>query len=333
MNLIDKILLKENINHLAFLFEEVKQDITETEEFKAWFGDSKVVDGNGKPLVVYHGTGSEFEKFDKTKIGKNFRQSEGVGFFFSASMRKANRYADSFRDINRLVDVYLKIENPLIKTTTNESPADYFDHNTEMTNETWETSERDGVYVMTDERKHDGIIIRGGGDDDLYIVFEPNQIKSVNNKGTFDSVSDNITEEVESNSLESEARKYDSFEEFKAYGFDVILKDLKGIERDTIVIIPTEKVEIKWKEDYDNALETAKKEYNPKTAEPVDLIYDFKKDKYILDDGHNRYVSAQRNNQPIRGVINHIEGNLEELEELYNKERDITLTDIWNNSR
>ncbi|MBE3122210.1 MAG: transglycosylase SLT domain-containing protein, partial [Thermoplasmata archaeon] len=33
-----------------------KEDQTKTEAFKKWFGDSKVVDDNGEPLVVYHGT-------------------------------------------------------------------------------------------------------------------------------------------------------------------------------------------------------------------------------------------------------------------------------------
>lgn len=40
---------------------EGKQDITQTPAFKKWFGNSKVVDENGKPLVVYHG--SEDEKY------------------------------------------------------------------------------------------------------------------------------------------------------------------------------------------------------------------------------------------------------------------------------
>ena len=31
--------------------------------FKNWFGDSKVVDADGKPLVVYHGTNSDFSAF------------------------------------------------------------------------------------------------------------------------------------------------------------------------------------------------------------------------------------------------------------------------------
>jgi hypothetical protein len=35
--------------------EQTKTTQTETPEFKKWFGDSKVVDESGKPLIVYHG--------------------------------------------------------------------------------------------------------------------------------------------------------------------------------------------------------------------------------------------------------------------------------------
>jgi hypothetical protein len=34
---------------------------TETPEFKEWFDDSKVVDSEGKPLVMNHGTNAEFD--------------------------------------------------------------------------------------------------------------------------------------------------------------------------------------------------------------------------------------------------------------------------------
>lgn len=37
--------------------------LTSTAAFKRWFGDSKVVDANGNPLVVYHGTPNEFSMF------------------------------------------------------------------------------------------------------------------------------------------------------------------------------------------------------------------------------------------------------------------------------
>ena len=48
--------------------------LVRTPEFKAWFGDwendpqnaSKVVDENGEPMVVYHGTNEKFTKFSKS---------------------------------------------------------------------------------------------------------------------------------------------------------------------------------------------------------------------------------------------------------------------------
>jgi len=130
-------------------------------------------------------------------------------------------------------------------------------------------------------------------------------------------------------SLQEEAQKYRDVEEFKARGFDAILKALRGVERDTEVIVPTEDIDVIWKDDYDNAQETAREEYDPETAPPVELIYDIKTGRYKLDDGHNRLVSAQRNNQPIKGVITKIDGNLEELAELYEKETGVSLGDIW----
>ena len=34
------------------------------DNFQKWFFGSKVVDANGEPLVVYHGTGKKFSKFN-----------------------------------------------------------------------------------------------------------------------------------------------------------------------------------------------------------------------------------------------------------------------------
>ena len=48
-------------------------DQTETKQFKRWFGDSKVVDRDGEPLVVYHATDADFTVFDRDKLGKNRR--------------------------------------------------------------------------------------------------------------------------------------------------------------------------------------------------------------------------------------------------------------------
>lgn len=62
--------------------------------FKKWFGDSKVVDENGNPLVVYHGTANDFKVFDKDKVGDNYRYSGDKSFFFTQKERTAKNYAE-----------------------------------------------------------------------------------------------------------------------------------------------------------------------------------------------------------------------------------------------
>ena len=65
---------------------------TETPEFKAWFGDSKVVGADGKPLVVYHGTSADVSAFDLSKSGA-FGENFGRVAFFSSDPAVAGSYA------------------------------------------------------------------------------------------------------------------------------------------------------------------------------------------------------------------------------------------------
>jgi hypothetical protein len=76
-----------------------------TPSFKAWFGDwekgegSKVVDSNGEPLLVYHGTGNKFDEFDKALRGETTgRSTTGEfdsenAFFFSNNKNVSFNYA------------------------------------------------------------------------------------------------------------------------------------------------------------------------------------------------------------------------------------------------
>lgn len=65
-----------------------------TNAFKRWFGDSKVVDENGNPLVVYHGTAADIEFFDPLALGANTRAASAKkAFFFAASPKVASGYA------------------------------------------------------------------------------------------------------------------------------------------------------------------------------------------------------------------------------------------------
>ena len=78
------------------------------ENFWKWFGDSKVVDGQGSPVVVYHGTKRNFSEFTKDKIatGSGDEGHFGFGFYFSFYPREASFYGD------RLVPAYVSIKKP-----------------------------------------------------------------------------------------------------------------------------------------------------------------------------------------------------------------------------
>jgi len=61
---------------VSYSLAQAKRNILDNPAFVKWFGDSKVVDDAGKPLVVYHGTRASFSKFDP-KIKKKIQTRGG----------------------------------------------------------------------------------------------------------------------------------------------------------------------------------------------------------------------------------------------------------------
>ena len=60
----------------------------DTPAFKKWFGKSKVIDENGNPLVVYHGTTHTFDTFDLKNA--NIENHYGKAFYFTDSKTDVN---------------------------------------------------------------------------------------------------------------------------------------------------------------------------------------------------------------------------------------------------
>jgi hypothetical protein len=88
---------------------------TDTPEFKNWFGDSKVVDESGKPLVVYHGvrSGKQIDKFlQKGDLGykKADYSIAKAGIYFTDKPHLAKSYAG---DSGQVENLYLSMKNPL----------------------------------------------------------------------------------------------------------------------------------------------------------------------------------------------------------------------------
>jgi len=90
--------------------------------FWEFFGRSKVVDGQGRPLVVYHGTRQSFSQFDISRLGANVdNPTTSMGHFFTESADGASRWANRRDRRERaswdmtgqnIIPVYLSIQKP-----------------------------------------------------------------------------------------------------------------------------------------------------------------------------------------------------------------------------
>ena len=170
---------------------------TETQQFKRWFGDwqndpahaSKVVNADGTPLVMYHGTRAEngdFTVFDYSKAVKK----GGIGlkalgkgnYFTSTPLNGSERYG------SRVISAYLDIKNPfdydassgggvsLAEQVANKTGID----TSGMNHDTLQNKMRELGYDGVIEYKRDGSI-------GITVTFDSNQIKSAtDNIGTFD---------------------------------------------------------------------------------------------------------------------------------------------------
>ena len=91
--------------------------VTETSEFKKWFGKSEVVDENNKPLIVYRGqTGNREDFGNEFKLGLNLLKKpikNDFGFFFTSNYEMAKSYSGDGYMQGFITSAYLKIEGLL----------------------------------------------------------------------------------------------------------------------------------------------------------------------------------------------------------------------------
>ena len=199
----------------------------ETQQFKRWFGDwqnnprkaSKIVNADGTPKVMYHGSHVKFTRFDITKAKSSGLY--GKGFYFTDSESHAGQYGEKYA-------VYLNIRHPLSEggtSVTREQVRAYLEavsENEDYSIENYGTYDIDAVLdtVMGAEKRKDAFAVIGDinataiGDlveaaklfnevngtrfDGIVVptetvAFYPNQIKSAtDNIGTYDGRNDDI---------------------------------------------------------------------------------------------------------------------------------------------
>lgn len=157
----------------------------DTEPFKKWFGNSQVVDAKGAPLVVYHGTTSDFTDFSDEYFGEgNGNADFGDGFYFACNAAAASNYAAGLG--GNVMPVYLKIDHP----------ADLeIMLSTEVQDNMQDAMGGDATKDVLAAMGYDGIIIDHGKDGKEYVVFDGMQIKSATgNSGLYLRDSSSLTD-------------------------------------------------------------------------------------------------------------------------------------------
>lgn len=211
----NSLILAPNGNISNLTPEQYK--LVRTPEFKAWFGDwendpenaSKVVDENGEPMVVYHGSRSNFSIFDIGKSGESSTPAK-VGFWFTPIKKFAYNFAQTIwygtSDDIIVYPLFLSIKNPKIYNSEIDSDVRYPDAYQKFKIDIWAMDGQDadranvgGIGMALNNQKEtikkyreslenqgfDGIFIKNtrfdrddaGGLNDQIVALFPNQIK------------------------------------------------------------------------------------------------------------------------------------------------------------
>jgi len=150
---------------VSFSLKKAVVNIRDNPKFVKWFGDSKVVNKKGEPLMVIHWTDTDFTVFDKEMLG--FTTEINTDDINSLKMAKAGFWFTD-QDISEQtatdigMPVYLSLQNPK-----------------KWKGNFWSLGKN---IEKIKKQGYDGIIVKDtefGGTS--YVAFEPTQIKSIFN--------------------------------------------------------------------------------------------------------------------------------------------------------
>ena len=200
---LDKIALLERNGEKLDAMRDLAQSPaipqTETPAFKSWFGDSKVVDKDGKPLVVYHGTDKDVKAFRV--------KNRGLAYYFTPDADQASSYSGQ-KGAN-VIPVYLSV-NKLYRSGDTEAEAtileavekadDYYPYRLPTVEDWLQTGNPSAFHLpsVVDAIRgmgYDGFVEMENGVEQ-YGIFNAKNIKSaIGNKGTFNPDSPGILDQ------------------------------------------------------------------------------------------------------------------------------------------
>jgi len=179
--------------------------VNREENFKKWFGNSKAIDGEGKPWVHYHATPKSFSEFIP---GGHKPNLSGQAIWLTPDKNRQPaahnifERTGEFKEGANVMPLYVKIENPLYYDESDQEGK------RELDRKFGSKSSGFPMYIHSDDLKklkaagYDGIFHMNSsakfnpetGEGLETIVFSPHQVKSaIGNSGNFDPNDANIT--------------------------------------------------------------------------------------------------------------------------------------------
>lgn len=177
--------------------------------FKRWFANSKVLDEDGQPRVVYHGTSASFDAFEAKHAGNSSEHATAdLGFYFSSDPRVAAIFCREstgwdeddlktdpttpYFDGANTMPVHLRIENPFRM-----EPAEFIEMVEGATGKQVRAKlarlklmQHDGIFIPKAEPYLNAELVG-----ETWIAFQPEQIKSaLSNGGAYDPTNPDITD-------------------------------------------------------------------------------------------------------------------------------------------
>ena len=156
--------------------------------FRNWFGRSKVANDDGAPITLYHGT-SKDKDFSGFKVGRH-------GAWFTTNPEDASQYAmqndsmgyryqnggyENTNTASRVMPVHVRIENPY---TVTKADTDALNQAGGRLGAMGYKKVQSDFFDQLRRQGYDGATYGNG----VWVVLkDANQIKSVHNRGTYDS--------------------------------------------------------------------------------------------------------------------------------------------------
>lgn len=199
--------------------------VPDTPEMRKFFGDSKVVDEDGAPKVVYHGTNQDIDTFGKKgdQFGHYFTDSPDYASHFAEQAAKFPHLGSLLggegvpageRTGQNVIPAILRIENPADFRSAGTQDISSTEVLRKLSPETtlklgklppqpfwkWLRDYPEILMPLAEKAGHDGFIFHESNPDTevdpgtAYYIFDKKQAKSATgNRGTFDRTRANIT--------------------------------------------------------------------------------------------------------------------------------------------